>query len=814
MSRSRISLWVAVAAAIASLGGSCSGLVIRAPLATTLYQAGNVDVEIQIPWAADLATLVVNLDDGTTTTDVTGFLSLSGPAKLTGQIPVPATGVYALHAQVDRTNGTRVAQSRTFEALALTNPDHCEVLNSASCMLPYPSDVFLTEDLTRPAGFNPLRVDVDASALPVVTGPALDPTPYNELDGFSPTVQILMHFPGAGVDLALSNASRLLPPGSPVSPPYVDTRTHDGTSLLATSPSLLIDTQTGERVLHFLEVDARADGNPARQSLIMRPGRALTPGRRYIVAIRDLVEVGGAPIEAEAPFAALRDDRATTIGALESRRAHYEADIFPQLASAGVNREDLILAFDFTVQSEAALTGEVLSMRDDSYTWLGDGNAAFTVASVEENDCDLPDQVVWRVVRGTYEVPLFLTADPEVDINSIGLLNHTDSDGLPDQNGVTNPPYTISLPCSALEEDPPTPHPVVLGHGLFGVGDDMVTGFGDFFDGTYIGGATNWRGMSTDDLNWIVYSVIGFGSSQLNNFPALPDRLKQGQINTQVLARMMKHGLFNTHACFQVRDPLPADCTTAGPDPLAEGVFPGSPTEDIEMFYFGVSLGGIMGTWFAALTSDVERFNVDVPAINFSILLQRSTQFSNFDPLLNLIGLGDPMDKILGLGLIHELWVKGEPSGYVKSLASEVASDDKKLLITVAWLDKQVSNQATEIMARSLGVSNLIGSVQEDLQEIPDAAGPLSSALVIYDTGSFDIFDPAHDPYIPPLANLIPSPKCDPHGGPRISIPASIDQVTAFLQPGGQILNYCIGICDGVEPNDQPEGGPCDPLAP
>jgi hypothetical protein len=38
--------------------------------------------------------------------------------------------------------------------------------------------------------------------------------------------------------------------------------------------------------------------------------------------------------------------------------------------------------------------------------------------------------------------------------------------------------------------------------------------------------------------------------------------------------------------------------------------------------------------------------------------------------------------------------------------------------------------------------------------------------------------------------------------------------VTAFLQPGGQILNYCTGICDGVELNDQPEGGPCDPLNP
>ncbi len=48
----------------------------------------------------------------------------------------------------------------------------------------------------------------------------------------------------------------------------------------------------------------------------------------------------------------------------------------------------------------------------------------------------------------------------------------------------------------------------------------------------------------------------------------------------------------------------------------------------------------------------------------------------------------------------------------------------------VAWLDKQVSNQATEIMARSLGVPNLVGSVQQGLQEISDQTGPLNSALV------------------------------------------------------------------------------------
>jgi hypothetical protein len=814
MSRNRTLLWVVVAVAAASLGFTrCSTLEIRTPIAMTLYPAGMVQVEIGLPWTADPTTFFAHLDDGTTLKNVTGLLSLHG-TTVSGPIPVLETRTYTLYAGIVESNGTLTVRSRTFDAVFVANADNCEVLNSASCMLPYPSDVFLAEDLTRPAGFNPLRVDVDASALPAVNGPALDPTPYNELDGFSPTAQILMHFPGAGVDLALSNAARLLPPGSPVSPPYVGIRTHDDTSLLANSPSLLIDAQTGAQILHFLEVDARADGTPARQSLVMRPARALTPGRRYIVAMRDLVEVGGAPIAAEPTFAALRDGRATTIGALESRRAHYEADIFPQLASAGVNRQDLILAFDFTVQSETALTSAVLSMRDQSYAWLGAGNAAFTVDSVVENDCSVGGTVVWRIVRGTYEAPLFLTADPEANINSLGVVNDTNSDGDPDQNGVTDPPYTISLPCSALEDPGPIPHPIVLGHGLFGVGDDMVTAFGDALDGTYIAGATNWRGMSSADLNWIVGSIIGVGSSQLNNFSALPDRLKQGQTNTQVLARMMKHGLFNTHACFQIRDPLPADCTTAGPDPSAVGVFPGSPSVDVEMFYFGVSLGGIMGTWFAALTPDVERFNLDVPAMNFSILLQRSTQFTNFDPLLDAVGLSDPMDKILGLGLIHELWVKGEPAGYVQSLASEVASNTKKLLVTVAWLDKQVSNQATEIMVRSLGVPNHEGSVQQGLEGIPDVVGAQDSAMVIYDTGSFDLFDPAHDPFIPPLANLIPSPVCDPHGSGRSSIPALVNQVTDFLQPGGQIVNYCTGICDGVGANNQPVGGPCNPLSP
>jgi len=802
---------------------------IGLPFEDQLSLVGDVNVRVLLPPAGDPATLLVELDGGGGPVDVTALLppNPQNPLVRQGPVPVAAAGDYQLTATISFAQGPDSVLVRSFEIVDLENPGECEVLNNASCLLPYPSSRFLDQD---PSTLTGLRINLPGAGLPPVIGDPLDPDVYNVdhvLDGFSPTAQILMHFP-SGVNLVASNASRLLPPmiATPVSPPYVDTRTYDGTSLEVTSPTLLIHADSGEQILHFVELDARAAGAeiPGRQALIMRPGLGLTPGERYIVAIRNLVDGGGAPVEPEPPFAVLRDQRLTDIAAINARRGYYEDNIFPQLAAAGVAREELILAFDFTVHSEEGLTGQVISMRDQSLAWLaGQGSPTFTVDSVEENDCSLPDETIWRIVRGSYQVPLFLTLDPGADVNSLGVLN-LDPSGDPVQNGLTNPPFTVGIPCSVLEEAGPIVHPIVLGHGLFGEGDGMAAGLvaNPSFD--FIGGATDWWGLSNRDYAWVAASIIGhpaLGGSKLNNFPAFADRLKQGQINTQVLARMMKQGLFNSHACFQIRDPNPLDCTIAGPDPTAEDVFPGASSE---MFYFGVSLGGIMGTYFASLTSDVERFNVDVPGMNFSFLMQRAQPFKDFDALLESIGLTDPMDTVLGLGLIHELWVRGGPAGYMESLRAEVAANTKKMLVTVAWLDKQVSNQVSEVLARTLGVPSLQGSLQVGLQGIPDLAGPLDSALVIYDTGSFDIF---HIPHyglgpdglriIPPLANVIPSSVCDPHGR-RGTIPASIDQLLGFLQPGGQIENFCTdnGVCDASEDYEKPNGESitCDPLAP
>jgi hypothetical protein len=269
----------------------------------------------------------------------------------------------------------------------------------------------------------------------------------------------------------------------------------------------------------------------------------------------------------------------------------------------------------------------------------------------------------------------------------------------------------------------------------------------------------------------------------------------------------MKRGLFNRLPEFRVPDGQGG----------TRGVFPGEADPANEAYYYGISLGGIFGLFFAALTPDIESFHLDVPAMNFSYLLQRSTLFAaplaagvSFESVLKSIGLTDPLDTLLLYGLAHEIWVSGEPAGYATHVTKDplpgsspdpVHHTGKKILFTPAWLDKTVPNLPSEAAARTLGLTQLAGSIQKGMPGIPDADGPLDSALVMWDLGSFDLFDPADQIHIPPLANAVATTACDPHGA-RWNVPAGIQQMLEFLRPGGQIRNTCTddGLCDASEP--------------
>lgn len=752
------------------------------PVQQQLSLAGNVGVAITVPAAVVADSLVVTLDGSAVP------LTLSGGAA-NGTASGVAAGQHTLTAQVRALGGQLLQTQVTFETIALDRPDECEVLNNAECFLPFPSSRFLVAADT-PTGF---RTQLPQSGMPVQNGRPVPVAPYNQNDGFSPTVQVLMHFVG-GVDVERSNASRLL----------AETRSYGTRSLDADSPTVLLDADSGERILHFVENDARAD-DPARRVLFLRPGKSLTPGHRYIVAARDLVHADGSAVLPEAAFAALRDERPTDIAAIASRRAGF-SDIFAKLDNAGVARSNLILAFDFVVGSDEGLTGQMLSMRDQAFAWLEQAAVppakTFTVEHVTTNDCSQPETSAWRIIEGTYQVPLFLKGDPVTSAATPALLN-VDTNGDPLQNGFTNPPFTIGIPCAALADGGTPLAPIVLGHGLFGNGRGFVESLGDVAaaDFNLIAGATDWRGLSAPEFAGgdITRTFIGRVILQLQNFPALPDRLRQGQLNTLVLARMMRSGAFNEDDAFKL--------------PSGAGAFVG---DEQQGYYLGGSLGGIMGLMFAALSPDVLNADVIVPAINFSILLQRATPFIQFQDILELGGIRDPMHQALLMGVIHELWVRGESAGYATHITSNPlpGTNAKHIMMTSAYLDQQVSNQGTEVAARTLGLPSLIGSLQTNLAQIPDLPGPLSSALVMYDTGGFDLDNPAHEPFIPPLANLQAQPnRCDPHGRQAV-IPAARRQIAAFLKPGGQVENFCNGTCDADGPDELPfgESQRCQPV--
>ena len=81
---------------------------------------------------------------------------------------------------------------------------------------------------------------------------------------------------------------------------------------------------------------------------------------------------------------ALRDGLETKRADVESRREHFEQDIFPPLAATGFEREDLLLAWDFHTSSQENTIGRMVWMRDDAY------------ARYDEGGRHIPFQV-WRI---------------------------------------------------------------------------------------------------------------------------------------------------------------------------------------------------------------------------------------------------------------------------------------------------------------------------------------------------------------------------------------------------------------------------------
>jgi hypothetical protein len=326
------------------------------------------------------------------------------------------------------------------------NPQSCDPIDPAQCMLPYPNDWFTKDDPTSATG---RRLDLNPLAMPRnIAGKPINPVEWNRSDGFSAGAQILTYVPGMteNADIAKSGI-----------PPVTDLGRNDEKKV---DPGvILLDTTTGQRVPVWGEIDQYVDESgpvqtgSVQQDLMIHPAVNLRDGTRYIVALRHLVLDNGATAQPSAAFAAYRDGTAPTT---DPRRAHME-NIFATLAQAGVARQNLYLAWDFTTASTQNVTGRLLAMRDDAFKQLGDTNLAdgkvegkapsFTVDSVQDFT-QAQDAQVARRISGHFTVPcyIFPTCDAPTKCDQISqgtfndcptpgqfLLDPTDPDAVPQQ---------------------------------------------------------------------------------------------------------------------------------------------------------------------------------------------------------------------------------------------------------------------------------------------------------------------------------------------------------------------------------------------
>jgi hypothetical protein len=689
---------------------------------------------------------------------------------------------------------------------AATSPPGCDPIDPEVCLLPWPNDYFTREDATTATG---KRLNLLPTTTPRnVAGKPIDVTELNRHDGFSPGSAILTKVPGLNTQQAFDRTG--LVPESDMA------RAFD-----ANQPVVVIDADTLQRQLVWAELDFNASRDKDRV-LIIRPGRNWLEGHRYIVALRNLRQWDGTIIQPNPVFKSYRDRGTTLDPNVEARRPHMES-IFATLGRAGIARSNLYQAWDFTIASEKDRSERILTMRDTAFAELGDTNLAdltvqgsappFTVDSVTDQSDGR------RKITGTFTVPCFLDKPGCVPGSRFAFAGPTATVPTRIPGNTQSATYTCYVPTAAINGGPST-RPSLYGHGLLGgqgeVGSgpqkDMVVEQ----NMTYC--ATDWYGFATEDIGSVAVTLL-----DVSNFPLMVDRMQQGMLDFMVLGRLAVHpDGFSSNPAFQRAD--------------------GSSVIDrTRLYYDGNSQGGIMGGALIAVEPDAERATLGVPAMNYSTLLQRSVDFESdpanpcppTDPVQlaeNLQGASpdDPesflevigfsyacplyasypvvKERQLILGLMQQLWDRGEADGYAQHMTSDPYPNTPphEVLMHAALGDHQVANVAAEVEARTIGarakVPMLFANRPQHLGQqllAPIPGYPFDgSAMTYWDIGP--VRDGGRGVGDPPTDELPNRAGRDPHSAPRNDAVAR-QQKAAFLRPDGRVVDVCGGQPCGAD---------------
>lgn len=661
---------------------------------------------------------------------------------------LPALAAFAMLAACS--NKTEVdlsvcdGRSASVEELGYDNT--CDPIVPEVCAFPFPNDFY-----TRP-----VKETETGKCVSLKSGffGATDPSVFNRADGFSASSTILFQLPD-GVDKGFPKP------------------TDEGiaSSIETSSKTIVLDAETGELIPHFAEEDKNAPTAETR-ALTIRPVIRLKDGHRYIVAVRGVEDSSGSVIAPSEAFLALRDGKSSDSASIEERRDHYKK-IFNTLEDAGIERDSLQLAWDFTTASTESNTRMLLHMRDDGLERVRAEGHPYTITSVAGDCSDLPgngsrfncdplpgdyeENIAYRI-EGTFRVPNYMTA--QAPGGSLIL----DERGLPivnEQAPHHDQSFAMLIPRSALEEPKPL---LQYGHGLFGAESQIYAGnFRSLInEHGYIFFGTRLDGMATEDAPWAGLTLNT--DPDLSKTNPMFDRLHQGMMQ-QILLMDMVVEAFSKDADF------------------------GRFLNPEVRHYHGISQGGIMGAVYAAISPHIERAALDVMGQPYSLLLFRSVDFTPFFVLMKE-QVPDANGQQLAIALLQHLWDRCEPAGYSHLLASDEVKlpgvTTKNVLMTNAPGDHQVTRLGAHVMARAMNAKMLRTGVADSVfgLEMVDETSASENSITEYDYGN-----PIDPPCNQPPAYQGDGLCDDPHSKLRRTESAR-KQLGHFLKTG-ETKNFC-----------------------
>ena len=698
---------------------------------------------------------------------------------------------------------------KPYEPVPLDNPDRCDFLDPAVCLQPFANDYFTANDRSTETG---KRLDLKLASMPAnKNGVHFDPTDMNRGDGFSPGNLITLKIPEVETPAAFENSGIV---------PIDDLQAYDDPSQAV----IVINAETGERQPIWAELDSNpttvdpGDGGPGGinanpsntddVNLIIRPARNFDFGARYIVALRNLRDASDQPVQAPIGFRVYRDNDITDQPEVEARRPHMESVINTLVSKAGVARNSLYMAWDFTVASEDSVTGRATEIRDDAFARLGDTNLAnrtiegdspdWTITrvlnqgdAIPPGERTLPSQIARRV-EGTIDVPCYL------DQNTCP----TGAKFAHAANGsiTWNPAYRrdVEFRCEIPNSvtDGGTMHPAtvgIYGHGLLGTADQLTGQAQLAENANTIWCAMDFEGFAEQDLATVIPAL-----ADMSNFKKLVDRMQQGFVNFMYLGRALIHpnGL-TTDPAFEI------DPDGAGAE-IAQSTIDTSAGNDTRLQYMGVSQGAIMGGAVTALEPDVDRGVLNVTGMNYSTLLRRSV---DSDEYFKIPGIGlypnypDELERPLLLSLMQLLWDRGEGNGYAHNLTTDPLpnTNPHEVLLQAGLGDHQVANVTAEVEARTTGSAVYSPALEpgrhweatpfNGLTQVDTFPYTGGSMLVYYDGGPVSFTGTkGQGTATAPIQNLPPRTEWgfggDPHGYPRAAADALL-QEESFLDGFG-----------------------------